>query len=656
MLNADALNQLRQLKSEIRERKVVYSGTIKATSGRFGFAALDEGRDVFLPPEEMQKVLPGDRVNITEREVEKGKTQGVIDELLETRLSTFVGRYLVRGKGHFVAPDTPGLNRWIFVPPQERNGAEEGDYVYCRIHRHPFRDGKGQARVLRVIGKDTDPGIERALTLASFDLADSWPQPVLEQAGALSEDTLKSLFAGREDRRDRPYVTIDSPGTQDMDDALMATPNATGWTLSIAIADPTAVIEPGSPAETEAFRRATAIYFPGEPLPMLPEAISTRLCSLMPDTDRLALICDLQVNNDGSLGEYRFSQAVIRSRGKLSYDLVAHLIEGREDDEIKALPEAVANSLDQLHQAATALRRWRAEHALLSAERAEYRLRLDENKRIRQIEPAIQNEAHRLVEECMVAANRCAADFLRRQERGLFIRHPGLREDRADNIRKLLEAHAPHLAELDAHSAEGFRTLMKQTETLESDVPVKAILSRQLARTELGFRAAPHQGMGLEAYTTFTSPLRKFSDFYVHRLLKSILWNAPLRPLDKQQLQTLQAAQLRARQAANALETWLKSDYAKSLATDQPMAGSISRTSPSGFFVRLDSNGLEGFVSCRDLQGKYRFDPVTLRLIHNKNGQIFQLEQRVKVTIAGVDEARRQINFRLVEAEPVGGV
>ena len=652
MLNADALSQLRQLKTDIKENKVVFPGTVKATNGRFGFVALDEGRDVFLPPEEMQKVLPGDRINVTEHEVEKGKTQGVVDEVLETHLTTFVGRYLIKGKGHFVAPDTPGINRWIFIPPKERKGAQPDDYIYCQIHRHPFKDGKGQARVLRIIGKAGEPGIERSFTLASFDLADTWPESVRKQADSLSEDSLEAHHEGREDRTDQPYVTIDSPGTQDMDDALMATPNATGWTLSIAIADPTAVIKPGTPAEEEAFNRATAIYFPGEPLPMLPDAISTRLCSLMPEVKRLALVCDLQVNNDGSLGDYSFHQAVIRSRGKLSYDLVSHLIEGREDDEIKALPDAVANSLDQLHQTATALRKWRSEHALLSTDRPEFRLRLDENKRIRLIEPAVQNEAHRLVEECMVAANRCAADFLRQRGEGLFIQHPGLRDDRAENIRKLLESHAPHLADLDASSAEGFKALMKQTEELEAEVPVKAIISRQLARAELGFEAAPHQGMGLAAYTTFTSPLRKFSDFYVHRLIKASLWDTPIKPLNAQQLEALQASQIRARQAANSLEAWLKSDYAKSL-NEEPMAGTISRTVPSGFFVRLDCNGLEGFVSCRDLEGKFSFDPVTLRLVHNKNGRIFQLEQRVNVTFAGVDDERRQINFKLVDAEEI---
>lgn len=646
MLNADALSQLRQLKSDIEEHKVVYSGTVKATNGRFGFVALDDGRDVFLPPEEMQKVLPGDRVNITEQEGDKGKIQGAVDELLQSRLDTFVGRYIIRGKGHFVAPETPGINRWIFIPPQERQNAEPDDFIYCKIHRHPIKDGKGQARILKVIGKSGDVGIERALTLATFDLPDTWPEAVQAQSETLDESAISAHKAEREDRTDQPYVTIDSPGTQDMDDALLAEPNPTGWKLSIAIADPTALIDPDSAAEREAFRRATAIYFPGEPLPMLPDSLSTRLCSLMPQADRLALVCDLQVNNDGSLGEYSFHQAVIKSHGKLSYELVSGLIEGRMDDDIKALPDAVSNSLDQLHQAATALRKWRAEFALLSGDRAEFRLRLDENRRVRQIEPSVQNEAHRLVEECMVAANRCAADFLGQQAEGLFIQHPGLRGDRVENIRALLAGFAPQLSSLNIDQADDFRTLMRQTEGLEADVPVKTIITRQLARAELSVKPAPHQGMGLSAYTTFTSPLRKYTDFHVHRLIKSALWGTPAPHLDDAQLETLQRAQLQARQAANSLENWLKSDFARTLGSGE-FPGKISRTTPAGFFVRLDCNGLEGFVSCKTLEGKFSFDPVTLRLTHNKNGQIFQLEQPVTVTFAGVDDERKQILFSL---------
>ena len=654
MLNADALSQLRQLKTDIEEKKVVYAGTVKATNGRFGFVALDEGRDVFLPPEEMQKVLPGDRVTVSEVPGEKGRSQGLVEELLETSLTTFVGRYLVRGKGHFVAPESPGVGRWIFLPPKERLDARPDDFIYCRILRHPIRDGKGQAQVLKVIGKAGDPGIERSFTLASFDMDDEFPQPVMEQAEALTEASITPLREGRDDRNDQPYVTIDSPGTQDMDDALLAEPNATGWRLSVAIADPSALVPEGSAADVEARKRATAIYFPGEPRPMLPEAISTRLCSLMPETDRLALVCDLQVNNDGSLGEFSFHQAVIRSRGKLSYELVSQLLEDRHSEETDALAPEITNNLDQLHQAATALRRWRSEHALLNAERAEFRLRLDENRRIRAIEPNVQSEAHRLVEECMVAANRCAAGFLAEKGQGLFVTHPGIRNDRTDNVRTLLERYAPELASIDPASPQGFRELMVRTADLDTEVPVKTIIARQLARAEMAFEAAPHQGMGLAAYTTFTSPLRRYVDFHVHRLIKAALWNEHHHTLEDSGLEKLQSAQIQARQASNSLENWLKREYARQLGSDNTFTGVISRTVPAGFFVRLDANGLEGFVSCKTLSGKYSFDPVTLRLEATKGARTFQLDQPVTVKLEGIDEERRQINLELVADSATG--
>lgn len=645
MLNADALSQLRQLRTDIEATKVVLPGTVKATSGRFGFVALDDGRDLYLPQEQMQRVLPGDRVEVIEQEGEKGKAFAEIDTLLESPLKTFVGQYKVRGKGHFVAPETPGLNHWLFIPPKLREEAEPGDFIYCRINRHPVKDGKGQAAVIRVLGKPDQSGIERAFTVAQFDLNEEWPEAARNELELLSEDLVAQQSGDRQDRTNDPFVTIDSPSTQDMDDALYAVPNATGWTLSVAIADPTALLAVNGPVEQEARARATAIYFPGEPRPMLHDAISTQLCSLVPDSPRLAVVCDVQVNNDGSLGEFSLNQAIIRSHGKLSYDRVDGVINGRSDDEISALSDAVSGSLDQLHQAAQALRRWRNQNALLSADRPEFRLRLDEHRHIRAIEPSVQNEAHRLVEDCMIAANRCAAQALTdHSKQGLYITHRGLRDDRHDNILTLLKTHAPTLADIDPATPDSFKTLMRETEGLASDVPVKTILSRQLTRAELSFTPAPHQGMGLPAYTTFTSPLRKYSDFHVHRLLRAALWNGPAVSFTEDQLAALQQTQIDARRAANSLEQWLKCLYAPQLG-DQPMTGIISRSTASGFFVKLDSNGIEGFVSTKDMPGKYSFDPITLTLTGPE--QMFILDQPVTVTFAGVDDARKQIQFSM---------
>jgi ribonuclease R len=647
MFNADALSQLRQLKTDIEADKVVFPGTVKATNGRFGFVALDEGRDLYLPQDQMQRVLPGDRIEVIEQKNDAGKTQALVDRLLESTLNTLVGRYTVRGKGHFVAPETHGLNHWLFIPPKERGGAENGDFIYCRISRHPFRDGKGQASVIRVLGKPEQTGIERAFTVARYDLSEDWPEGARREIEALDEAAVDAEASNRADRTADPFVTIDSPSTQDMDDALCATPNATGWTLSVAIADPTALIAVDGPVEREARARATAIYFPGEPRPMLPETLSTQLCSLQPLVRRLALVCDVQVNNDGSLGAFEMHSAVIRCQGKLSYDLVNNLIQGRVDDEINALPEPVTRSLDQLHQAASTLRRWRGHNALLGDARQDFRLRLDENRRIRAIEPTTQNDAHQVVEECMIAANRCVADALADHPRqGLFITHAGIRHDRVDNIRELFKNHAPDLPQLDPQTPAGFRQIMRETAGLTHELPLKAIVSRQLARAELAFQPSPHQGMGLEAYTTFTSPLRKYTDFHVHRLLREALWQGVKAPLDDNQLLQLQQDQIKARQAANSLDQWLKSQFAPQLGKD-PLTGTVSRINSAGFFVRLDANGIEGFVSTRDMTGKYSFDPVTLRLSGPE--RIFQLEQALTVTFEGVDEDKHQILFKLAE-------
>lgn len=650
MFNADALQQLRQLKTEIKTSKVLYPGTIKLSNARFGFVTLDDGREVYMAQEQAQRVLPGDRVEVELVEDEKGKLQAELENAIKTTAPRFVGQYQVRGSAHFVAADLPNLNRWLFVPPKARQDAKAGDYVVAQVSRHPFKSGNGQVDIERILGNPQEPGIERKYTLAKHELEESWPASVLSETEALTEDDVARVAAQRQDLTDLPFVTIDAASTQDMDDALLAEKTDSGWRLRIAIADPSALIDPDSATEQHARERGISGYIPGGVRPMLPEAISNHLCSLRPDCNRLALICTVEINDDGSLGDCGFSTAVIRSQAKLSYDAVADFLGSRLDESLKSLPNEVLTSLYQLGELALALRQWRAEHALLTDERADYRLRLDDNGKIRAIDKVWPSAAHRLVEECMVAANRCAAEFLQSQDNGngLYIVHRGVRAEKVEQVKTLLGSFESPLKDEDPASAEGFRRILRDPEAKSADLPLRAIILRQLERAEMTFAPAPHHGMGLKVYTTFTSPLRKYSDLFVHRLIKSILGEGPRPELTAAGLDQLQQNQLRLRRAVSETEQWLKCQYAPTLGTSKAYTGQIVRVTSPGFQVRLEDNGLEGFVSMRDLEGKFSFDPIKLTLTGRK--QSFRLDQQVTVAFKDIDQERRQINFRLVDS------
>jgi ribonuclease R len=651
MFNADALQQLRQLKSDIKTHKAVYPGTIKLSGTRFGFITLDDGREIYLPQEQAQRVLPGDRIEVTLHEDEKGKPQAEVETALKKTAPYFVGQYQVRGSAHFVVPDLPGLNRWLFVPPKARLNARPGDYVVAHLSRHPFKSGNGQADIDRVLGNPQEPGVERKYTLAKHGLDEDWPAPVLAETEALTQDDIERLAQARADLTALPFVTIDAASTQDMDDALLAERTDSGWRLRVAIADPAALLQPEGPAEQHARERVMSGYIPGGVRPMLPETLSNNLCSLRPEVKRLALVCTVDVAEDGTLGGFEFTEAVIVSQAKLSYDAVADFLGSRLDESLKTLPDDALNSLYQLGELTQALRQWRSEHALLTEDRPDYRLRLDEKGKIRSIDKVWPTSAHRLVEECMVAVNRCAAEFLRsRDGKGLFIVHRGIREEKVEQIKALLQDLDSSLKDEDPASAEGFKRILQQAPALpatqDGGLPLRSIVLRQLERAEMAFTAAPHQGMGLAAYTTFTSPLRKYSDLFVHRLIKQAINQRATPELSDAQLEKLQQDQIRLRRVVNETENWLKCQFAQTLG-NASFSGRIVRVISAGFQARLDDNGLEGFVAMKDLEGKFSFDPVRLTLTGKK--QAFQLDQEVQVAFKDTDQERRQIHFRLVE-------
>ena len=646
MLNQDALSQLRDLKSRIEAEKERAEAVVKGTQSRYGFAVLDDGREIFIPPDEMLKVFPDDRVRVCIRPTKDNKTIADVEKLVDSPLGEFTGRCVRKGKALFVEPDLPQLKRWLFIPPHARNGVKEGEYLRCAILRHPIRDGKPQAKVLAVIGDEQTAGIENLYSMAKHALAAEWSSACKRDVEQLLQHCRPLEQDKRRDLTDLEFVSIDTAKTQDIDDALYAQISNDGWTLFVAIADPTAYIPADSALYSDIAARGTTVYFHGDVLPMMPEQLAQDTCALSEGSDRPALVCKIEVSDAGEVGDFEFIEATIRSRAKLSYYGVDRYLNGQADELMSH-----ATPLEALYQVFRALRSHREQHALVMEDRREYRWVLNDSKQIDTIEPYEKLLSQKLVEECMVAANRCAAMFLQRGgANGPFVIHPGIRADRLDETRQFLAMHAAEVAATDPTTVEGYRDIMRCLARDDHKLPLRSMVNRLLTRAELSSSAGAHMGMALEAYTNCTSPLRKYVDFLVHLQIKALLHGEPADRVQPGMLERLAQRLASTRQATLEAERWLAGKYLARISAGQERTfeARVTHINSSGFNARLDENGLEGFVDLRKDPEKFSYDKWTASL--TSTTRRFQLEQPVTLRFVAVDRAEQhRALFELVE-------
>jgi len=646
MLNKDSLAQLKGLKTQMEAEKERAEAVVKGTQARYGFAILDDGREIFIPPDEMLKVFPDDRVKVCIRPAKDNKTIADIEKLVDSPLGDFTGRCVRKGKAFFVEPDLPQLRRWLFIPPHARNGVKEGDYVRCAILRHPIRDGKPQAKILAVIGDEHTPGIENLYSMAKYRLSADWSSASRKELEKQLAECRPQELDSRRDLTDLEFVSIDAAKTQDIDDALYAEVSDDGWILFVAIADPTSYIAVDSDLHRDVAARGTSIYFHGDVLPMLPEELSQDTCALSEGADRPALVCKICVSDDGEVGDYEFMEATVRSRAKLSYYAVDRYLTG-QDDELMSH----ATPLEALYQLYRALRNHREEHYLVMEDRQDYRWILGDNKQIDHIEPFEKMLSQKLVEECMIATNRCAARFLAgKGASGPFVSHPGFRADRLEETRKFLEMHAAELAAVNPETVEGYHNIMRTLSSPEQVLPLRSMVNRLLTRAQLSTQPGPHMGMALEHYSNCTSPLRKYADFLVHLQIKALLRGETADFVNEDTLARLAERLATARAATLEAERWLAGNYLARIASDEQtrFKARINHVNSSGFNVRLLDNGLHGFVDLRKDPEKFSYDKWTASL--TSTTRRFQLEQEVELTFKGVDQDNQyQALFALVE-------
>lgn len=655
MLNKDALQQLSQLKSTLVAAKDIAQGTVRTTTKRFGFLILEDGREAFIDPEQMMRVLPDDRVEAEITTNSKGQYEAKLTRLIQPGLQEFVGRYVNKGSADFVEPDVPNFNRWLFIPPPERKGYKVGDLIHCTIARHPFNsEGKPQIHILSRIGTPDEPGVESRYAIAKFNMPFEWQAPAQSQAGGINWSPL-TFDQGELDLTHLPFVTIDSENTRDMDDAIYIATTSSGWELMTAIADPSKHIDFGSPLEIAARARASTHYLLGQTVTMLPVDLSHDTYSLVPEQKRPALVCKMHINHDGNIEHFEFAEALIRSQSKLSYQGVYDALTA--DVSSLGAPAHIHDMLVSLSEFAQARARYRQDHALVMEDRPDYAFVLNEMKKIDHIEKRERNIAHRMIEEAMLATNICAGElFLQHPGYGIFSSHVGFRPERLNEALTLIQEDRPDLTPGDLSQLDNFTCLFRELRQNLDKNPVNArlhsLLQRMLQAGSLTFEPIAHFGLGFKAYAMVTSPIRRYNDLFNHLAIKRILRHEPPIILEDHETfaEQLQNQLNNGRQACRYVESWLGCQYANHH-VGSVHQGSIALVNSYGIGIKLDDWGLDGYALLAPKDGPVKAQFDSRRLSLTIEGNTYRLDDKVYVLVHSVDIEKRKINLEVISEE-----
>jgi ribonuclease R len=652
----------------VTARADLLCGQVQGHREGYGLLVRDDGgADLVLDDHEMSKVLHGDRVlaRMTGSD-RRGRPLGEIVEVIERRTNRLVGRLLNERGVTIVVPEDRRIQHDILVPPQAAAQAQHGQVVVVEIIQQPQRYVQPIGRVVEVLGQIEDPGMEIEIAVRKFAVPHQFSEAAQQEAQALPAEVGAPDRKGRVDLRDIALVTIDGEDARDFDDAVYCEPIARkGWRLIVAIADVSHYVAPGSALDQEAQARSTSVYFPRRVIPMLPERLSNGLCSLNPQAERVAMVCDIVISSKGAIKAYQFYPALMRSQARLTYSEVWEALAVPDSPAQRRL-EALLPHLRNLHRLYEVLAACRNQRGALDLDTVETQIVCDASGRIERIIPRVRNDAHRLIEECMLAANVCAADFLRRgRQAGLYRVHEGPTPSKLDALRLSLRAFGLQLDGGSAPEPAHYAKVLRAIRARPDAQLLQTMVLRSMQQAVYTPHNSGHFGLAYEAYAHFTSPIRRYPDLLVHRALKALLagrrFEAVLYGEDGtavdcgtamgswEKLGLLCSAnERRADEASRDVEAWLKSYYVREH-TGETFSGSISAVVPFGVFVILDDLYVEGLVHVSELGSEYfHFNEALHELRGERTGLRFRLADRLTVQVARVDLEARRIDFRLV--------
>jgi ribonuclease R len=649
----------------LRNRKNAYgivskmnliTGRVMGHPDGFGFLIPDEGgEDLFLNDREMHVVLHGDRaIARMSGEDRRGRKEGQIVEVLERGNPLVVGRLITDAGFYYLIPNNRRISQDILIPPESLMDAQVGQIVEIEITEHPNKHRSPLGKVVNVLGDHMAPGMEIEIALRAFDLPHIWSVKALEQAEAFGSEIPKAEIEGRLDLRDLPLLTIDGEDARDFDDAVHAEKLKSGsWRLWVAIADVSSYVQPKTPLDKDAQERATSVYFPSQVIPMLPEALSNGLCSLNPNVDRLCLVCEMVVNPEGKLESHKFHQAVMNSKARLTYNKVAAiLVDG--DEALRKEYAAVLPGLETMYDLFKAMLKAREDRGAIDFEMTETQFIFDDNRKLKIIEPRERNDAHRLIEEFMVAANVSAAQFILKHELpALFRVHETPSEEKLASLREFLGELGLALGGGDEPEPAHYASLLKNAHKRPDAHLIQTVMLRSLKQAVYSPDNVGHFGLSLEAYAHFTSPIRRYPDLQVHRAIRHIIsgkkkstWPSTHDEMIKLGEHCSMASR-RADEATRDVSDWLKCEFMQER-VGEVHEGIISGVTAFGLFVELSDMYIEGLVHVTSLKNDYyQFDAAGHRLMGERTRKVYRLGDKVDVKVMRVDLDEKKIDLEL---------
>lgn len=622
--NLNNIQVLEELKKRIQDNQKTFEGTIKTTKEKYGFLIVDNHPDVFIPPIEMDKVFAGDKVSMLVKNfnLPRNEQQFSIEKIIESNVKIVIGKLKEENNGIYVYSEYPIKNKKIRIPKTQTKKAINNDYVLIEILEHPFLNKKPKGKVIEIIGKEDNPGFEFDYCIYKHSIPHNFSQDIKKEVKKFNENYIIEKSKNYKDLTNINFISIDGENTNDIDDLLYAEKSNNGWKLFVAISDVSSFIKEGDIFDIEAQNRSSSVYFLGKNIPMIPPELSSDLCSLKENTNRLAIVMELYISHNGEVISYNFNEALVKSKAKMNYNEIELYLSGEEKAIKEKYPEEIINNIDTLYLLHKALKDNRSNNITLQVVRDDFKITLDQNKKIREITPFEYKTSNRIVEECMLITNIMASKFIKNNYKEALYRSTTIIDNsRFTLLKDFLSSYNININKSDIEKVENLKKVFDKIDENKEFEYIKNIVSMYLMKSEYTSKSYPHLSIGTNEYLFFTSPIRRYADLLIHRMIKAILHNESYKIKSKNIINELNEKYKNITSATKESENWLKCQYAENL-KENIFEATIVGTSINAIKIKIINNGINGFISLKKL------DKITLV---NKEMKIVTSKKEYKI-------------------------